>query len=96
MSKSSSENISLAFTNITDSAQLQFPSQDNFYVYRPAKKGANIFQRILAIVSLYYYKYLLNTGVYVMSKNERRIVNVVVVACVVLSWCQLYKMIIGY
>lgn len=85
--------VSLAFTHITDPSQLQFQNQDNFYVYKPAKKDANIFHKILAPISLCYYKYLLHTGVYVMSKNERRIFNGVVVLSVFLSSYQLYLMI---
>jgi len=89
---------SLAFHKITDSSQIQFPNQDIYYVYRPPRLNANIFERFLAHLSLMYYKYLLHSGIYVMAKSERRIVNSVVAVSVFLSAYQLillFGVIIG-
>lgn len=94
---SSSE--SLAFKKITDSAQIQFPNQDIYYVYRPAKAKASLLERLAAFLSLIYYKYLLHSGLYVMTKNERRIINGIVMVSVILSTyqlLQLFNILLGY
>lgn len=90
---------SLAFKKITNSAQIQFPDQQIYYIYRPAKPNASLFERFAAFLSLIYYKYLLHTGVYVMSKNERRVVNSIVVIGFFLStyqMVQLLQILLGY
>lgn len=90
---------SLAFKKITDSAQLQFPNQEIYYIYRPARADASRLEKFAAFVSLMYYKYLLNSGIYVMNKNERRIVNSIVVISVILSTyqtLQLLSILLGY
>jgi hypothetical protein len=90
---------SLAFKKITNSSQIQFPNQDIYYIYRPAKADASLFERFAAFLSLLYYKYLLHTGIYVMNKNERRIVNGIVMISVILSsyqLLQLFTILLGY
>ena len=90
---------SLAFKNITDSSQIQFPNQETYYIYRPAKTDASLFERFAAFLSLIYYKYLLHTGIYVMNKNERRIINSIVMVSVILSsyqLLQLFTILLGY
>ncbi len=84
---------SLAFQKITDSAQIQFPNQDTYFVYRPAKANANIFEQFLAFLSLMYYKYLLHSGIYVMNKSERRVVNTIVLVSVGLSAYQCFLLL---
>ena len=90
---------SLAFKKITDSKQIQFPNQEIYYVYRPAKADASLIERLAAFLSLIYYKYLLHTGIYVMTKNERRIINGIVMMSVILSsyqLLQLFNILLGY
>jgi len=90
---------SLAFKNITDSSQIQFPNQETYYIYHPAKTNASLFERFAAFLSLTYYKYLLHTGIYVMNKNERRIINSIVMVSVILSsyqLLQLFTILLGY
>ena len=84
---------SLAFQKITDSSQIQFPAQGIYYTYRPAGPDAGILERFIASLSLIYYKYLLHSGIYVMNKNERRIVNTVVIVSVFLSSYQLFQLL---
>lgn len=90
---SESETKSLAFQKITDSSQIQFPKQGTYYVYQPAGPNAGVFERFTAFISLIYYKYLLHSGIYVMTKNERRIVNSIVVVSVFLSTYQLFLLL---
>lgn len=92
--KKSASTGSLAFTKTTDSSKIQFPLQDTYYTYRPPKPDASLFQRALALLSLYYYKYLLHSGIYVMTKNERRLVNSVVVLSVILSMYQVVMLLL--
>lgn len=90
---------SIAFKKVTDSNLIQFPKQDNYYIYVPPKPDASLFERLSAFLSLIYYKYLLHSGVYVMNKNERRIVNTIVVLSVILSSYQILKLaltVLGY
>ena len=83
---------SLAFQKITDSSQIQFPNQNTYYIYCPAKANAGIFENFFAFISLIYYKYLLHSGIYVMTKNERRIVNSIVLVSFLLSTYQLIQL----
>lgn len=90
---------SLALKKIADSSQIQFPDQGTYYIYRPAKTDASLFERFAAFLSLIYYKYLLHTGIYVMNKNERRIINSIVMVSVILSSyqiLQLFTILLGY
>lgn len=92
-STSKNTKTSLAFQKITDSSQIQFPKQDIYYIHRPCRAGANIFEKLLAFVSLMYYKYLIHSGVYVMTKNERRIVNAIVIISIFLSTYQFVQLL---
>ena len=74
------------------SDSLQFPKLNTYYTYRPAGPSASLIEKLLAVVSLMYYKYLLHTGLYVMTKNEQRVVNLIVVVSVVLSVNQMYEL----
>jgi hypothetical protein len=90
---------SLAFKKVTNSEIIHFPKQANYYIYRPARPDASPFERFSALLSLIYYKYLIHSGVYVMNKNERRMVNSIVVLSVILSSYQLFLLIctvLGY
>lgn len=89
----STSSSSLAFSKIVDSSQIQFPDQEIYYIYRPPRSGATAFQQLTGFLSLYYYKYLLHSGIYVMTRNERRIVNSIVVLSVILSTYQLFSLI---
>lgn len=75
---------------------LQFPTHKTYYLYHPPGPNANLLQRTSALISLVYYKYLLHTGMYVLTKNERRIINTIVLASILLSINQLYQLFIRY
>lgn len=71
---------------------MQFPKLNTYYVYRPASPNAGTLERLRAFLSLLYYKYLLHTGLYVMTTTERQVINLIVIVSVVLSVNQLYEL----
>lgn len=87
-SNSNSSRESLAFHKTSDPSKIYFPKQDVYYVYRPAPSNANIFARLRAFVSLYYYKYLLHSGLYVMTRSEQFVINSFVIIGILLSCYQ--------
>ena len=93
MQHANSSRESLAFNKTTDPAKIYFPKQDVYYVYRPAKPDANILLRCKTFLSLYYYKYLLHSGLYVMTRSEQFIINSFVVTGIILSCYQGYLII---
>lgn len=92
-SLASGKTANLASKHINSPQQLQFPNNGTYYVYKPAGPNSTLLERFISLVSLYYYKYLLHTGLYVMTTNEQRIINTIVVVSVILSLNQFIQLV---
>jgi hypothetical protein len=71
-----------------------FPVGTAYYVYKPAneKQLQSLPSRVLNILQLYYYKYLLHTAMYAMTPNERVTINVVLFVIVLFFWYYVYQL----
>lgn len=69
---------------------LNWPSKKpGYYVYKPLQKGtqksARKREKVTNKLQLLYYKYLLHTGLYMLSAREQATINTIVLVCVALS-----------
>lgn len=60
----------------------------NYFIYKPARtlpSNAPFHQKIFNYFQLIYYKYQLATGLYMLNKRERALINFLVVSSVALT-----------
>ena len=70
--------------------KLCFPPHRTFFVYEPLPAGrhASLYERLVNLVQLYYYKYLLHTGMYVITPLECFLLNSMALIGSALFWYQ--------
>lgn len=88
--KSSRDNQNQSEVSVFNQKELFLPNQHvSYFIYKPSRtlpSNSPFYKKFFNYCQLIYYKYLLSTGLYMLSERERFLINLLVVSSVALTF----------